>query len=531
MPDAGPADAGPPDEGVLDPSRIGAPRPLAPLSTSTATSQRPTFRWELGALSAGARLELCEDRACTRIIETIDANGSSGVPTRELPAGTVFWRVFGRAGDLVGDVSSPTWQVTIGHRTAPLDGSWGTTLDVNGDGFSDVAVGSFESGRVYVYLGSPSGLTTSPTTTIEGPDVGMGLRGSFGAAVASAGDINGDGYGDLVVGAPGGNGHVHIFAGGAGGVSVISLSVVEGFGGVFGLVVSSAGDADADGYADVVIGAPNERHAYLYRGGPLGLIDAGSALSTRPYTSFLPFGGSVTEVGDADNDGRSEIAVGMNDTTSLGDRRVYVYRGTTPEPETILEDPDPTMLTRNYGGSLAGAGDVNGDGYADLAIGGRNYMSGDIYLYPGGRAGIRIYAETTLTNATGERLGFSVDGAGDVNGDGYADLVAGTSVPEAGRGSVNIYFGGPTGLDLSPAAMLTPFGGTYYGFDDRSGYRVVGVGDVNGDGYSDIACSLDARAVEGARVFVYHGGPDGLASSPASTLIDPDGSMYFGFSG
>jgi len=530
MPDAGPADAGPPDEGVLDPSRIDTPRQRAPLSTATAISQRPTFHWDLLPMSDGARIELCEDRACTRIIETIDTDASSALPTRDLPAGTVFWRLFGRAGDLVGVMSSPTWQVTIGHRTAPRDRSWGTTLDVNGDGFSDLAVGSYDLGRVYVYLGSPSGLATTPTTTIVGPDAGMGLRGSFGAAVASAGDVNGDGYGDLVVGAPGGNGHVSIFAGGAGGLSTTPLSVVEGSGGAFGSVVSSAGDTDADGNADVVVGAPGEGQAYVYRGGRAGLNPTGLMLSTRPYARLPPFGGSVTEVGDTDLDDRSDIAAGINDARPLGDRRVYVYRNAESEPVRILEDPDPTIISRYFGGSLAGAGDVDGDGYADLAIGARNAESGVIYLYPGGVAGIEVYAQTTLTNATGERLGFSVDGAGDVNGDGYADLVAGTTVAKTGRGGVNIYSGGPAGLDITPSATVTPVGGTYDGFDDGTGYRVVGVGDVNGDGYSDIACSLQARASDGARVFVYLGGPDGLESSPASTLIDPDDSMYFGAS-
>jgi hypothetical protein len=101
-----------------------APRPIAPLSTSRVTSQKPTLRWELSSGVPDVTVDLCLDRACTRPIgDSVHVTGTSYAPTSPLTAGVVYWRLHpGR----VTSVTSPTWQFTVGHRSAAVDSSWGT---------------------------------------------------------------------------------------------------------------------------------------------------------------------------------------------------------------------------------------------------------------------------------------------------------------------------------------------------------------------------------------------------------------------
>lgn len=178
---------------------IAPPHLLAPLSTATATSRRPTLHWALAAGTDGARVEICADRACSVVLTTIDASGGSAAPTEDLPAGVVFWRVHGRIGDTTGATVSATWELVIRVRSAPVDTSWGTMPDVNGDGLADVIVaapGVHAPGHVYVYSGTDTGIGSEPDTVLTGelPNEGLGQR------LVSLGDVNGDGYPDIAVG-------------------------------------------------------------------------------------------------------------------------------------------------------------------------------------------------------------------------------------------------------------------------------------------------------------------------------------------
>jgi hypothetical protein len=104
----------------------------SPLSTSRVTSQKPTLRWELSSGVPDVTVDLCLDRACTRPIgDSVHVTGTSYALTSPLAAGVVYWRLH---PGTVANVTSPTWQFTVGHRSAAVDTSWGTTLDVNGDG-------------------------------------------------------------------------------------------------------------------------------------------------------------------------------------------------------------------------------------------------------------------------------------------------------------------------------------------------------------------------------------------------------------
>src|SRR5688572_12562415 len=116
-----------------------APRLLAPLSTSISTSQRPMFSWLGGSPAPNPTLDVCRDRACSDIIVSFPATGSSARPPQPLPPGVVFWRVSSAPS---GGLTSAVWQLTIPARESGRPGSWGSVPDFNGDGFADLAVGA-----------------------------------------------------------------------------------------------------------------------------------------------------------------------------------------------------------------------------------------------------------------------------------------------------------------------------------------------------------------------------------------------------
>jgi hypothetical protein len=259
-----PDHAAPTNDATLD----LALRPIAPLSTSRVTRRRPTLHWALPSGVTDVTVDLCLDRACTRPIGApAHVTGSSYTPPTDLPVGTVFWRLH---PSTVTSVTSPTWQFTVGARSAPLDSSWGTTLDVNGDGFADVVVGApqvQDTGAAYVYLGSATGLDTTPATTLIGP---KRAYGGFGWSVASAGDVNGDGFADLVVATRGDGGPAcfYVYLGNAAGLDTTPVASICPGDSVLslGLSVASAGDVNGDGYADLVVGGP-AGGAFIYLGG------------------------------------------------------------------------------------------------------------------------------------------------------------------------------------------------------------------------------------------------------------------------
>jgi hypothetical protein len=372
------------------------PRPIAPLSTATVTSRRPTLRWELGDSIDGARVQLCADRACASVIETIDATGTSAQPTSDLPVGVVFWRLFGRAGTDVGAEPSPTWQFYVGARSAPVDTSWGTILDVNGDGFADLAVGAHAyssfTGRVYVYVGGPSGLGMSPAFTLTG----RGPDGSFGASVASAGDVNGDGFADLVVGAPHqtADGQVYVFLGGGAGLAASPLPPLVGSTS-FGGAVAAAGDIDGDGYGDLIVGAPSSvsiGRAHVYPGGPNGPGVRPAHVVDGPDGVDSGFGGAVASAGDVDGDGMAEFVVGAYRAASAAGR-VHVYFGSAT------------------GLSFAPTQTLNGTGVAGARFGRRRCRRGRGRLRGGLRGRRRPGARRGVRRRTGwnfdERIGHS----------------------------------------------------------------------------------------------------------------------------
>jgi len=507
---------------------VAAPRLIAPLSTATVTSRRPTLRWALASGTDGAYVQICRDRACNATVVSFDADGTSGSPPLDLPPGVLFWRARGRSAGPTGGAWSPTWQLTVRALSAEVDSSWGTIADVNGDGYADALVGApfvdGLAGRLYVFLGGPSGLANTPATTLVAPD---GPPGQFGS-VASAGDVNGDGFGDVVVGAinaGNGAGRAYVYFGGPAGLAsspAATLLAPDGSGN-YGWPLASVGDVDGDGYADIAVGAivafDGAGRVYIYRGGPSGP----SALPA--FTLAGPDGGQfgyyLANGSDVNGDGFPDLLIGAcYALNTVG--RVYLYLGTatgpSPLPAAVLTGPDGENGT--FGQAMS-ASDINGDGYADLIIGaaGIDQKTGRVYVYPGSASGVSETPGTILIGPDGPNTDFGtmIGGGGDVNGDGYADLIVGGFNFAGDTGRAYVYLGSATGLSQAPAATLTGPDGEHAIF----GFSAVVANDFDGDGYSDAfvgAPGFGAGIGPGAG-YVYGGGATGVSTTPILTLI------------
>ncbi len=503
------------------------PRAIAPLSTATVTSQIPLLRWELSTGDDGAAVDLCRDRACTTPLTSFRASGTSGAPPIALSAGVYYWRLHGVRNGVVGAQTSPVWEFFVGGRSAPINTSWGTTLDVNGDGYADIVVGAGGSGAVYLYLGGADGPSTPP--------VRLAHVGSFGGSVASAGDVNGDGFADLIVGADQPAGGAYLYLGGEGGLlpTAVMVSKPAGPDGYFGGPVASAGDVNGDGFADVIVGAyiagpGNEGAAYVYLGGAAGL-------STTPLVLTAPagrislvqqFGISVASAGDVNGDGFADVVVGAYDRGGAA----YLYLGgagglgVTP---SVLSGA--AMQSQTYAGA-GSAGDVNGDGYADLLVGvsgvfGEDHYPGAAYVYLGGPAG----PEAAPIALTSHGVSGLVAGAGDVNGDGFADVMAADDEANDYAGAVYVYLGGTGGPSTTPTTTLT--NAALPAPNAGLGTAIASAGDVNGDGYADILVgALDGADAYAGAAFVYGGGAGGPSTNPTALTGPQVPNGYFGYS-
>jgi hypothetical protein len=355
-----------------------------------------------------------------------------------------------------------------------------------------------------------------------------GPGGLFGTAVASAGDVNGDGYGDLIVGAPGvtssdgnTNGVAYVYLGGPSGLASNPFRLASNdYDEQFALYVIGAGDINGDGYADLVVSETNQSYAYIYFGGPLGPADTADEV-------LYPIGqlGSinVAAAGDVNGDGYADLITAATDDNQTGTGYLYLG-GPTGFPETpsqTLAAPFPSPGS-SFGEALAGVGDLNGDGYADVAIAGIDATnSPGVYVYSGDAGGLSSLPGT-LRSTGAFNIGAALSG-GDVNGDGFSDLLAGGEQTST-EGNALLFLGGSNGISTAPAG--TPLTGTTFWF----GAAVSVAGDVDGDGYADAIVSDSAAATAG-KAYCFRGSSAGLASSASVTFNALDGvTSKFGFS-
>ncbi|MEM7204508.1 MAG: integrin alpha, partial [Planctomycetota bacterium] len=407
----------------------------------------------------------------------------------------------------------------LGHAVAAAG-------DVNGDGYEDVIVGIPQE--------DTSGAAAGAARVISGSDgvllyrlLGEAPGDAFGTSVAGAGDFDGDGLADVVVGAPGSDagganaGRASVFSG-ATGASIHTLTGTAD-NDLLGTAVASAGDVNGDGYGDIIVGAPQ---------GPVPAVGPGYAVvcSGRDGTSLFvltgdtlgdTFGASVSGTGDLDQDCRDDVIVGapLDDfgVTSAGSAKVFAGRD-----GTLIRSFHGPGANDFCGHAVTGGGDVNSDGVPDVAIGSPgNDMSapdaGMVQVFSG-TDGALLHTFAGL--ARGDRLGWSVDCNGDVDGDGFADVVAGSPF----RDTFAIDAGAATVHSGRDGSRLCSLDGRRFG--DRCGFDVAFAGNVNRDGRSDVilGCPLeDSTAPDAGTARVFAGLP--CRHTPAATVEPPAGSI------
>ncbi len=407
-------------------------------------------------------------------------------------------------GDWIGELGRAGPGDESGYGESILAG-----VDFNGDDYPDLAVGAYldgtggeEAGRVYLYL-SRSG------KALVLPGSGDGAR--FGLALGHA-DLNGDGDPDLAVGAPGAEGlavntgAAYIFYGGA----LLDSEPDIFFPGrepasQFGYAVDGIGDFNHDGCEDLAIGAPfNESwrgRVDIYFGGPE--VDNESDLCFNGPLKCGRVGYSVAATGDVNGDGAADFLAGAptkriwDSSDDWPDGRTYLFfGGADPDsiPDRIFKAIDYKRL---FGFDLAGPGDIDGDGFNDVAIGAPRKKSyppkasngwdpGHVWVYLGSAeidttADLKLMGESP-DDAFGTSLVFC-----DANNDGFSDLIIGAPEnDDAGEsaGAIYLYAGG-TELPEEPAWSCD---GDSAG--DRFGFSCSGTGSLNGDLVDDFGAGV-----------------------------------------
>lgn len=395
--------------------------------------------------------------------------------------------------------------------------------DINGDNYDDVIVGApyygagaatTMTGKVYVFKGSSTGLVSSPLLM----ELSEGDQDDyFGWSVAS-GDFDDNGYDDVIVGAPGyssDTGRAYVFYGADTPDSGLDQTFTgETTGDKFGYSVAAADTHTQSDYYDAVVGAPKYDNGqdsdvgkvYVFFG-QSGTIDNSNDVTMLGGAEGDEFGYSVSNAGDV-NVGFSpaqEVIVGAPyaDTffyTDVG--QAYLFAGSV---NGLEGNPTVTFTGRFdydwFGVSVSSAGDFNNDGYADVIVGAPGYDNGmDTNV---GRAAIYYgndfywmdaYADRVLDGEdTGDQFGASVSNAGDVDNDGYDDVVVGAPFNDAGgsnAGRAYIYYG-TTGVITYAREDVYMTGRFVSSAGEQLGFSVAGGGDVNNDNYDDVVTGAE----------------------------------------
>jgi hypothetical protein len=474
--------------------------------------------------------------------------------------------------------------------------------DFNGDGVDDLIVGADGvreySGAAYVVFGQKGDVVDLKLQNLNGTN-GFTINGeapgnSFGYSVSGAGDFNGDGLDDLVIGAAGtdvngtDSGTVYVIFGRANSAAVLDLTALEASAGLkihglaegdqVGEVVSDAGDVNGDGLDDIIVSAGGVDPNGLYSGASyvifgrstadsatfdLSALDGSNGFRISGEAAGDSAGESVSSAGDINDDGFADVIVGASGASANGSKpgAAYVIFGQEAgfAADIALGSLDGIVGFKingeadghAFGTSVSGAGDVNGDGYADLIVGAPDYSSPDgdyvgaSYILFGKETAFEAAVNTTtLTGVSGFKIvgevaydsaGSVVSGAGDVNGDGFDDVLIGASAasPHGDYSGASYVVFGKAGFS-SELRLKTLHGdngfqisGAHAG--DYSGTSVSGIGDVNGDGADDVLIGAPAASpngdYSGASYVIFGRAPRGEEPNNSVDVPEPDGDV------
>ena len=380
--------------------------------------------------------------------------------------------------------------------------------DVDGDGVNDIIIGAVNGDVGVVDYGS--------ATIYSGADAGIiyefhgdAVTDSFGFAVAGVGDINADGFDDVIIGAPFADESGVFNSGSARVFSGIDGSVLFTFGGDstlanLGAAVAGAGDVNNDGVPDLIVGAPFGDSPTVMNTGYAKVFSGADGSILHTFFGTMPSDGmgvSVAAAGDPNADGFDDVLVGvpLDDTVALNSGRAFLMSGANG---SVLQSFEGSAASENFGTSVAGIGDIDGDSRGDIAVGAPFADSGAV------DAGlVRVFSgdggavlHTFQGNSVAERFGTSVSGDCDIDGDGTPDIIVGAPFADDGgpdTGSVEIYSG-------ANGSLIDSMSGSNSG--SLFGFSVSGIKDLDGKGFDDFivgAQAADVNALDDGRAMVF----------------------------
>ena len=505
---------------------LSVPQQTRPLSCYVMPAGS-NLGWASTTYADGYQVQLSTNRTFSSISETSNPSTNSYTPTS---TGILFWRV--RAKE-EGNYSawSQIWELTLGK----------TAGDINGDGYADVIIGApgadcggTNKGQAYVYLGGPSFTGNLATSDARAIISGAINDDGLGGSVSMLGDVDGDGYADMLIGAAGAagdKGEAYLFYGdpSLSGTALTTLDANVTITGAnasdyLGERVESVGDVNGDGYSDFAVSiraASDKGRICIFFGGPslsryLTPSNANITITGAKDGDYL---GSSIGWADVNGDGYSDVMVGAQGADEyVAKGKAYVFYGSsTLSGAKTPANADLTLTGENDGDNFgltgSGAGDVNGDGFGDLLFGAPSFNSlGRAYVFFGGaslpssRLASAADAKVTGTSVNGQ-LSSQLSGAGDLNKDGFADLLISDYAASTNHGKTYVFYGSSSfsGSKLDLNADLTLAGENN---NDYFGFSVAGAGDVNGDTYADtLAGAYGYISDDGkGRAYVFWGG-------------------------